>query len=719
MRLRTPWTRLLIVAALGFATTPVAVAQRLEYPVSKKGDVVEDHHGTQIADPFRWMENLGGADTKAWITAQNTLTSSYLEKLPHRELLKKRITELWDYPKVSVPVREGGRLFYRKNTGLQKQSVLYMRRSIAGAPTVVIDPNQLSPDGSTALFGYAASPDGKLLMYALSEGGADWQTLHVRDLATKKTLSDRVRWVRFSNVEWTNDGKGFFYSRYPEPPKGKQLEAALTGHALYYHRVGTAQSQDKLIYQRKDLPGWLVLGDVSEDGRYLVITVTRGADPRNRLYVAQLGDAMEPNVSAPVKPLIETDDAEYSYFGNAGTTFFIRTDKDAPNRKVIALDVRDPAPAKWQTILPETTNPLENVTMSGGRIAAQYLVDVKSEVKLFDARGRETETIALPGVGSVGGLSGRYDTPELYYAFTSPLYPTTVFRYDRTTKRSIPFEASQPKFDPTGYETKQLWATSKDGTRIPYFVTARQGLALNGANPTFLYGYGGFSISITPSFRADVLAWLESGGVYVTANMRGGAEYGEEWHKAGMLEKKQNVFDDFIAVAEALIRERYTSPQHLAIHGGSNGGLLVGAAMTQRPELFAAALPAVGVLDMLRYDKFTGGALWVSEYGAPADAAAFQYLRAYSPLHNVKAGTCYPATLVTTSDHDDRVVPSHSYKFTATLQEAQGCDKPALIRVETMTSHGYRPTDKLIAELADRWAFAAANTGMQVGGVTP
>jgi prolyl oligopeptidase len=578
----------------------------------------------------------------------------------------------------------------------------------------VLDPNKLWPDGSTALFGYTASPDGKHLVYSLSEGGADWQTLRVRDLTTLRDLRDSVRWVRFSGVEWTNDGKGFFYSRYPEPPKGKKLEAALTGHALYYHRLGTPQSQDQLIHRQKDLPTWLSIGDVSEDGRYLVIIVTRGADPRNRLYVKALGDPMEPNISAPVKPLIEDDDAEYTYVGNVGTTFYVRTDKGAPNRKVIALDVRDPVPAKWQTIVPESKNAIENLALAGGQLAVQYLVDVKSEVKLFDPRGNPAGAIALPGVGSVFGLSGRYDTPELFYSFTSPLYPTTVFRYDHRSKQSTPFESASSKFDVAGYETKQLWATSKDGTRIPYFVTVRKGLTLDRSNPALLYGYGGFSISETPYYRPDVPAWLELGGVYVTANMRGGGEYGEAWHHAGMLDKKQNVFDDFIAVAEALAREGYTSPEHLAILGGSNGGLLVGAAMTQRPDLFAVALPAVGVLDMLRYDKFTGGALWVSEYGSPSDTAAFKYLRAYSPLHNVRAGTCYPATMVTTSDHDDRVVPSHSYKYTAVLQEAQGCDKPILLRVETMTSHGYRPTDKRIAELADQWAFAIANTGMRV-----
>jgi prolyl oligopeptidase len=717
MRFRSSWIRPLFVVVALAAIAPIVDAQRLPYPASKKGDVVDDYHGTPIADPYRWMEDLASTQTVAWIGAQNAITNAYLEKLPHREALRKRITELWDYPKVSLPFREAGRLFYRKNSGLQKQSVLYMRRSLSGPPRVVIDPNKVSPDGSTALFAFAPSPDGKLLVYSLSEGGADWQTLHVRDLTTMRDLGDNVRWVRFSGVEWTNDGKGFFYSRYPEPPKGKKLEAALTGHALYYHRIGTPQSQDKLIYQRKDLPTWVTYGDVSEDGRYLVIFLSRGADPRNRLYVKMLGDPVEPNIDAPVKPLVEDDDAEYWYFGNAGTTLFVRTDKDAPNRKVIAFDVRDPGPEKWKTVVPESKNAIENMSMTGGRIAVQYLVDVKSEVKLFDLNGRETETIALPGVGSVFGLSGRFDTPELFYSYTSPLYPTTVFRYDRLAKKSTPFEAASPKFSAEGYETKQLWATSKDGTRIPYFVTARRGLPLDGTNPTLLYGYGGFSISLTPSYRPDVPAWLELGGVYVTASMRGGGEYGEAWHRAGMLEKKQNVFDDFIAVAEALVREGYTSPAHLAILGGSNGGLLVGAAMTQRPELFAVALPAVGVLDMLRYDKFTGGALWVSEYGAPGDTAAFRHLRAYSPLHNVRASVCYPATLVTTADHDDRVVPSHSYKYTAALQEAQGCDKPILLRVETMTSHGYRPTDKRIAELADQWAFAVANTGMKVATV--
>jgi prolyl oligopeptidase len=708
MQVRTFWIRPFLLATLVANATP-AVAQRLQYPASKKGDVVDDHHGTSIADPYRWMEDLTAADTKTWIGAQNALTRAYFETLPHRETLKRRITELWDYPKVSLPFREGGRIFYRKNSGLQKQSVLYMRRSLGAPPKVVLDPNTLSPDGSTAVFGTAPSPDGKLIVYALSEGGADWQTLRVRDLTTMRDLSDAVRWVRFSGVEWTNDGKGFFYSRYPEPPKGKKLEAALTGHSLYYHRIGTPQSQDKLIYERKDMPTWITYGDVSEDGKYLVIFFSRGADPRNRLYVKMLGDPMEPNINAPVKPLVEDDDAEYTYFGNAGTTFFVRTDKAAPNRKVISFDVRDPAPEKWRTILPESKNAIENMSMTGGRIAIQYLVDVKSEVKLFDLNGRETETITLPGVGSVFGLSGRFDTPELFYSYTSPLYPTTVFRYDRTTRKSTPFEAAASKFSPDGYETKQLWATSKDGTRIPYFVTARKDLPLDRSNPTLLYGYGGFSISETPYYRPDVPAWLELGGVYVTANMRGGGEYGEAWHDAGTKTKKQNVFDDFIAAAEWLIDQNYSTPSRMAMTGASNGGLLVGAVMNQRPDLFSVAVPQVAVMDMLRFHKFTIGWNWTPDYGSSDDPDEFRALYAYSPLHNIRAGVRYPATLVVTADHDDRVVPAHSFKYAATLQALASGESPALIRIETKSGHGAVSTTKLIEVTADVYAFILWN----------
>jgi prolyl oligopeptidase len=488
------------------------------------------------------------------------------------------------------------------------------------------------------------------------------------------------------------------------------LEAALSGQAVYYHRTGTPQSEDKLIYERKDLPTWFLTGSVTEDGRYLLIFMQKGSDNNNRLYYSDLGDPMKPNISSPVKPLIEDDHAEFAAFGNAGPVLFLRSDSDAPNRKIIAVDVRDPKPAAWKTVVPEGKEAIEVVVLIGGRIVAQYLSDVRSRLSLFGLDGSPQGDVELPGTGTVAGLGGREDRPEIFFSFSSPLYPTTVFSYDPASKARKPFEAPTPPIDASQFETTQLFATSKDGTKVPFFVTAR--IVKDGSHPTMLYGYGGFSISTLPAYRSDLPAWLEMSGIWVTANMRGGAEYGEGWHKAGNLEKKQNVFDDFIAVAEELIRQKYTSPGKLGIMGGSNGGLLVGVVEEQRPDLFGVALPAVGVMDMLRYDKFTGGSAWATEYGRSSDPTQFGFLIKYSPLHNVKKGVCYPATLVTTADHDDRVVPSHSFKFTAALQAAQGCSNPVLIRVETEGSHGYRPTDKRIAELADQWAFAAAHLGM-------
>jgi prolyl oligopeptidase len=498
----------------------------------------------------------------------------------------------------------------------------------------------------------------------------------------------------------------------PEPPKGQVLEAALRGHAVYYHRVGAPQSADRLIYERKDLPAWVVGGSMTEDKRYLLVFISKGSDRNNRLYYADLGEPNQPNLTAAIKPVVETDDAEYSPIGNRGSVIYVRTDRGAPNRKVVAIDLQKPAPSAWKTVVPEGKEAIEDVALIGGRIVVHYLVDVQSRLALFGLDGRAKGEIALPAAGTVAGFSGREDMPEIFYSFSSPIYPTTVFRYDLETKQSAAFEAAKPPVDVSRYETQALFARSKSGTRVPFFLTARKGLPRNGANPTMIYGYGGFSVSTLPAYRPEIPAWLEMGGIWVTANMRGGAEYGEAWHKAGMLEKKQNVFDDFIAVAEHLVKEKYTSPARLGMMGGSNGGLLVGAVMEQRPDLFAVALPAVGVMDMLRYDKFTGGHFWATEYGSSGNAEQFKYLIKYSPLHNIKPGACYPAALVTTADHDDRVVPSHSYKFTAALQVAQGCDKPVLIRVETQGSHGYRPTDKRIAELADQWAFTAAQMGM-------
>ena len=699
---------LLALAACRQDTPP-----KVSYPETKKGDVVDDYFGTKIVDPYRWMESLDSAEVAQWVAAQNKVTFEYLDKLPLREHFKQRITELWNYPKVSVPVREGARYFYLKNSGLERQSPLYMREGLASEPKLVIDPNVLSPDGSLSLAQWKPSPDGRMLAYGIAEGGADWQTLHVRDIDKGQALPDEVKWMRFSDISWTKDGKGFFYSRYPEPPQGKVLEAALSDQAVYYHRVGTAQSEDRLIYSRPDLRTWFIPASVTEDGRYLLVFMYKGSDNNNRLYYSDLGDPKNPKIGAPVKPLIEADDAEFSAFGNSGPVLYLRTDRDAPNRKVIALDVAHPEPAAWKTIVPEGKQSIEGVNLIGGRIVAHYLVDVQSRVALFGLDGAAQGDIALPGTGTVAGIGGREDSNEVFYAFTSPLFPTTVFSYDLGNKQQNPFEAAKPAIDVTQFETRLLFATSKDGTRVPFFVTSRKGITLDGTHPTMMYGYGGFSITTQPTYRTDIPAWLEVGGLWVTVNMRGGAEYGEAWHKAGRLEKKQNVFDDFIAVAEQLIKDKYTAPSKLGIMGGSNGGLLVGAVEQQRPDLFAVALPAVGVMDMLRYDQFTGGRAWVTEYGSSSDASQFAYLIKYSPVHNVKAGPCYPATLVTTADHDDRVVPSHSFKFTAAMQAAQTCSRPILIRVETQASHGYRPTDKRIAELADEWAFAAEQMGLK------
>jgi prolyl oligopeptidase len=702
-----------VVTMAACSSTSEPPKPALTYPATTMGSVVDDFGGTKVADPYRWMESLDSPEVKAWIAAQNAVTDPYLDALPHRKALNERLTALWNYPRVGLPSLEGGQMFYAKNAGLQRQAPIFRRDGIDKPPTVVIDPNVISEEGTVSLAEYKVSPDAKLMAYGLSEGGADWETIHVRDLGTGKDLDDEVHWMRFSGISWTKDAKGFYYSRYPEPPKGKVLEAALSGHTLYYHRVGTPQSQDLLVYERKDLPGWIINGGVTEDGRYLLVLMFEGSGNKNRLYAADLGNPKAPNLKASIKPVVETDDAEFAPIGNQGSVILLRSDKDAPNRKVIAVDLKNPAPAAWKTIVPEQPQALETVTVIGGSVVAQYLVDVQSKLRLFGLDGADQGEIALPGIGTVGALSGREDSPGVWYTFTSPLSPSTVFRYDPATKTSTPFEPPPLPIDLSGFETKAMLASSKDGTKVPFFLTAKKGLPLDGNNPTMIYGYGGFSVSTLPTYRQDVPAWLEMGGVWVTASMRGGAEYGESWHKAGMLEKKQNVFDDFIAVAEHLVREKYTSPAKLGVMGGSNGGLLVGAVINQRPDLYAVALPAVGVMDMLRYDRFTGGRLWVQEYGSAQNPAEFPFLIKYSPVQNAKKGTCYPATLVTTADHDDRVVPSHSFKYAAAMQAAQGCANPILIRVEVSGSHGYRPTDKLIAERADQWAFAAQAMGIK------
>jgi prolyl oligopeptidase len=679
----------------------------LNYPPSRKSDVVESYGNVRVPDPFRWLEDLDSPEVAAWVAAQNAVTFAHLDTLPHREELHRRLTELWDYPRASLPVIESGRLFYAKNTGLQRQAPIYARAGIFDPPHLILDPNALSPDGSVSVSQFMPSPDAKLLAYSIAEGGADWETVRVRSIATATDLIDSVSWVRFSELSWTHDSKGFFYSRYPEPPTNKVLEAALTGHAIYYHRLGTPQSDDLLIYQRTDHPSWVVNATVSDDGRYVFIRTYRGADNNNQLHFIDLEHPLAPNVTARINAVVETIDAEYAPIGNYQSRLYLRSDKDAPKRRIIAIDLENREPHQWKVVVPEQPHAIETAALAGGRIVLHSLVDVQSRLHVFGLDGSAQGEIALPGIGAISDVYARQDQYDVWFSFSSPLSPATVYRYDLDEGRRVAFEAPDPPIDASRFETRALFAISKDGTRVPFFLTCRKGLTQDGSNPTVLYGYGGFSISVLPGYRSDVPAWLELGGIFVTVNMRGGAEYGEDWHKAGYLDKKQNVFDDLIAVAEHLVTQRYTSPDRMGIMGGSNGGLLVGAVMEQRPDLFAVALPAVGVMDMLRYDQFTGGKLWATEYGSSSDPRQFPFLIKYSPLHNVRPGTCYPATLITTADHDDRVVPSHSFKFAAALQAAQGCDRPVLIRVETHGSHGYRPTDRLIAERADQWAFAA------------
>ena len=699
------------------ASTPTT---RVQYPKTRTVDQTDDYHGTRVADPYRWLEDLDGADTKGWIAAQNAVTFGYLDATPGRDAIKQRLTEMWNYPRVSLPYRQGGRLWFTKNTGLQRQSPYFTAtgaaKGAAERATLILDPNEISKDGSTSLSMFSPDPTGTYVAYGLSAGGADWRTVKVKRVADGRDLDDTVEWIRYSGVSWTEDGKGFFYTRYPTPPReaGKTLSNASRDPKVYYHRLGTPQTADVEIFRFDKEPTWGVGAGVSEDGRWLFAYVNRGTDPENHLYVADLGSPKAPNVKAALRPIDVTLEASFTPVGVVGTTAYVHTNLGAPKYKLVAVDLTKPARANWKTVIPEGEHTLEGVALVGGRLLAQYLADVKSVVSIHDLSGKRTGELPLPGIGTLAGLSGREDESELFFGFTSYLVPSSVYRYDLSTGALETFFKPNVPFDASGYETRQVFFPSKDGTRIPMFVTHKKGMALDGTNPTMLYAYGGFNVNQVPAFSASVATWLEMGGVYAVPNLRGGGEYGEAWHQAGKLDRKQNVFDDFIGAAEYLIKERYTSPQKLAIRGGSNGGLLVGAVMTQRPELFGVALPAVGVMDMLRYHRFSAGVFWVPEYGSADDPKQFPALRAYSPLHNLKPGTCYPATLTTTADHDDRVVPGHSFKWASALQGAQGCDRPVLIRVEAQGSHGYRPLDRQIAEQADVLAFTSRNLGVDV-----
>ncbi len=673
---------------------------RIQYPPTRTAGQVDDYHGVRVADPYRWLEDPDSPESRAWIEAQNEITFAHLRRIPERQRIRARLEKLWNYERYGVPFAEEGRYFFLKNDGLQNQSVLYTAESLAGAPRVLLDPNAFSADGTVALSVLSVSRDGRLLAYGLSSGGSDWIELKVRDVATGSDRDDHLKWVKFSGAAWLRDGSGFFYSRYDAPQPGQALEEANYYQKLYLHRLGTAQESDRLIYERRDHKEWGFAGDVTEDGRYLVIHVWKGTEIKNAIFCLDLAGGGE------VVEVLRDFDAAYDFLGNDGPLFWFRTDLDAPNGRIIGVDVRHPERARWRDIVPQSPEALDAVTVVGERFVAHYLKDARSVVRLYSLDGRLEKEIDLPGIGTASGFSGRRADRETFYAFSSFTFPATIYRYDFAGGRSEKYRRPRLDFRPEEYETRQVFYGSRDDTRVPMFITHRKGIVLDGSNPTYLYGYGGFKISETPEFSVSSLVWMEMGGVYAVANLRGGGEYGEEWHQAGMKLKKQNVFDDFIAAAEWLVSERYTSPSKLAIGGGSNGGLLVGACLNQRPDLFGAALPAVGVMDMLRFHKFTIGWAWVSDYGSPDDLEEFKALYAYSPLHNLRRGASYPAVLVTTADHDDRVVPAHSFKYAAALQAAQGGPAPVLIRIETRAGHGAgKPTTKLIEEAADRWTF--------------
>ncbi|HXY68663.1 MAG TPA: prolyl oligopeptidase family serine peptidase [Gemmatimonadales bacterium] len=705
---------LFALAGLAALVTSAARAQTpgCTRPVARADSQVDTYFGTAVRDPYRWLENTDAADTKAWVAAENCVTFAYLESIPERAHIRERLARLWNYERYGVPWREGGTYVFSRNDGLQNQSVYYWQRSLDAQPRLLIDPNTLSSDGTVALTTWDVSDDGRYFGYGTAAAGSDWNELHVRRIATGRDLPDRLRWVKFSGLSWTHDDAGFFYSRYPTPA-GNVLQAVVKNQKLYYHRLGTPQSADRLVYERPDQPDWGFGGSVTEDGRYLVIHVSLGTDSRNRVYYLDMGNRRRPRLGGRVVRLLDGFDASYGFVGNRGPVFYFTTNLDAPRGRLIAIDTRHPAPADWTVVIPQTDQVLDGVTLVGGRFVARYLQDAHGRLAVFDADGRSVGEIALPGLGTVGAVSGRADRPEMFYAFTSFLFPTTVFRYDVATGAGAVWKAPHLDFDPGAYETEQVFYRSRDGTRVPMFLTHRRGLVRDSANPVLLTAYGGFDISNLPSFSVANAVWLEMGGVVALANLRGGGEYGEEWHQAGMHERKQNVFDDFIAAAEYLVREGWTRPARLAIEGASNGGLLVGAVENERPDLFGATLPGVGVMDMLRFQRFTIGWAWVTEYGSSDSAGQFPYLYAYSPLHNIRSGIAYPATLVTTADHDDRVVPGHSFKYAATLQAAQAGPAPVLIRVETRAGHGGgMPVSKQIELVADQWAFLVKNLGM-------
>lgn len=677
-----------------------------QYPSTKKVDESDVFFGTKVADPYRWLEDDMSDETREWVGQQNEVTNAYLSQIPYRNKIKDRLTALWNYEKFGAPFKEGAYTYFFKNNGLQNQAVLY-RQKEGGQPEVFLDPNKFASDGTTSLAGIEFSKDGSLAAYQISEGGSDWRKVIVINTATKRQLDDTLVDVKFSGLAWKGN-EGFYYSSYDKPVDGSQLSGRTQFHKLYYHKLGTTQSEDKLVFGGEQQARRYVGAGVTEDQQFLVISAAN-ATYGNELYFQRL------NVKdAPIVPLATGFDHEYEVVYSDNDKLYVISNVDAPNRKLMVVDTKNLTDAGWSVLIPESRFPL-SVSVAGRKFFAQYLKDAVSEVKQYDLAGKLERTIKLPGLGTATGFSGKKDQKQIYFSFTSYTYPTTIFRYDIGTGATSVYKKPAVKFNPADFESKQVFYKSKDGTSVPMIITYKKGMQRNGKNPLMLYGYGGFNVSLTPSFSVSNLVFMENGGIYAVPNLRGGGEYGDEWHKAGTKMQKQNVFDDFIAAAEYLVSEGYTSSDYLAISGGSNGGLLVGAAMNQRPELFRVAFPAVGVMDMLRYHKFTAGAGWAYDYGTADDnPEMFKYLKTYSPVHNVKNGECYPATLVTTADHDDRVVPAHSFKFAAELQANQGCDNPVLISIQVKAGHGAgKPTSKVIEEQADKWAFMFYNMGMK------
>ncbi len=685
-----------------------------KYPATRRVEQVDTFHGVDVPDPYRWLEEdvRNSEEVAAWAQEQSDYARSYLDQLPSLDMFRNRLTELWNYERFSVPSQKAGKYFFHKNDGLQNQSVLYVAGDYRSDGRVLIDPNNWSEDGTVALGATRASDDGRYLAYCRKESGSDWSTIYVKDIETGKDLDDKLEWTRWANIVWNAEGSGFFYTRYAKPEEGQQFQSSVTDPMIMFHKLGTSQQEDALVYQQPEHPTWSFWLERTDDNRFLVLSISSSTDPQNQLWYRP--------VDAPLGgewlPLIDDFDNQFWCLGNIGDQLYLFTDYQAPTKRVVAMDVAKPGRVKIKEIVPASEATLDGVTLFKDRLVANYMEDVVSQVKVFDLAGKFLTDVALPGIGSADGFGGKQTDTETFFSFTNYATPTSIYRYDLANDQVEQIRAPQVDFDPKEYTVRQAFCESKDGTRVPIIVTHRKGVELDGSNPTLLYGYGGFNIPITPGFSIERAVWMEQGGVLAVANMRGGGEYGETWHKAGKTVNKQNVFDDFIAAAEWLIAEGYCTSDKLAIQGGSNGGLLVGAVMTQRPELFGACLPAVGVMDMLRYQHFTAGHFWRGEYGTVDDADEFKALIAYSPYHNIKPGTKYPATMVTTADTDDRVVPMHSFKFGAALQAAQAGEALILLRIETRAGHGAgTPTSKRIEAAADRWAFLWKTLGMEAG----